>query len=550
MKTKAAIIFAGLAGLSWALCASRASRAQAAPDAIHAAASQAAANQAAASHAAIASASGAGHAVAEPGSFQDSENELSVEVGKTVLVDTAKPIARVAVGLGDVAMVSAVNPNELMVNGKTAGETSLIVWDATGGRQFFNISVHTSMAAVDSGLEAVRRELSAELPQQPIEVSMANGTLFLRGTVKDLTSSDRAVKIAETAGKVVNLLDVDVPKSAPQILLKVRFASVDRSLEKQLGINIFSTGLGNVLGAVSTGQFSPVTVSGGAVGGGSASGTSATASTSNDLNVFAFLPGHNIGATLEALETKGVVEVLAEPNVIAADGKQASFLAGGEYPYPVVQGTSAGGSTAVTIQFKEYGIRLNFIPTITPQGTIRLQVAPEVSALDYTNEVTISGFEVPGITTRRVNTEVELKDGQSFVIGGLLDNTENETFEKIPFIGDIPILGKLFQSMVRTKNNTELIVIVTPEIVAPMPAGTPTPELKYPTPFMTSNSNIPMHTPDAKTAENTPASPPATMPVESLIDSMKPEKPLVVTGSYGGSSGGSSGASMGGGSQQ
>ena len=182
----------------------------------------------------------------------------------------------------------------------------------------------------------------------------------------------------------------------------------------------------------------------------------------------------NLGATLQALETQGVVQDLAEPNLLAANGKQASFLAGGEFPYPVVQGTSSG-STAVTIEFKEYGIRLNFIPTITPRGTIRLQVAPEVSALDYTNEVQISGFTVPGITTRNVNTEVELRDGQSFVIGGLLDNSVTQTFEKIPFLGDIPILGKFFQSIQRTKANSELIVIVTPEIVAPIPAGQPLP---------------------------------------------------------------------------
>jgi pilus assembly protein CpaC len=196
--------------------------------------------------------------------------------------------------------------------------------------------------------------------------------------------------------------------------------------------------------------------------------------------------------------------------------------------------------------FKEYGIRLNFLPTITPRGTIRLQVAPEVSQLDYTNEVDISGFEVPGITTRKVNTEVELSDGQSFVIGGLLDNTETQSFQKIPFLGDIPILGKFFQSMTRTKNNTELIVIVTPELVAPIPAGTAPPSLKYPTPFLESNSHIPMNTPDAKTAANTPAPAPPAIPVETLVDSMKPEKPLVIEGTNGSFGAASTGATSGG----
>ena len=405
--------------------------------------------------------------------FQDSTNDLYVTVGKTVLVDTARPIARVAVGLGDFAEATAVSPTEIMVDGKTIGETSLIIWDNRGGRQFFNVTVRPSPAAADDDLAAVRRELRESLPGQAITVSLDNNNIFLRGTAKDLTSSERAAKIAGTAGRVVNLLNVDVPSSPPQILLKVRFASVDRTLEKQLGINFFNLGLGNAIGGVSTGQFSPPSVSnsGGSSSSGGIGGTGAQATLSNDLNLLAFFPGLNAGATIQALETQGVVQLLAEPNLLAADGKEASFLAGGEFPYPVVQGTSAGGSTAVSIEFKEYGVRLNFIPTITPRNTIRLQVAPEVSALDYSNEVQISGFVVPGITTRNVNTEIELADGQSFVIGGLLNNTETQTFDKIPFLGDIPILGKFFQSMARTKDNTELIVIVTPEIVAPIPAN-------------------------------------------------------------------------------
>ena len=172
-----------------------------------------------------------------------------------------------------------------------------------------------------------------------------------------------------------------------------------------------------------------------------------TTALSNALNIFLFRPDINLGATIEAMEAQGLAEVLAEPNIIAEDGKQASFLAGGEYPYPTVQGTAGGVGGAITITFKEYGIRLNFIPTITPRGTIRLQVAPEVSALDFANAVTISGFTEPAITVRRVKTEVELNEGQSFAIGGLLDNRETQTFTKIPFIGSIPILGKLFQSI-------------------------------------------------------------------------------------------------------
>jgi pilus assembly protein CpaC len=480
-------------------------------------------------------------------SFQDSSNELSVAVGKTVLVDCVRPTTRVAIGLGGVAEATAISPTEIMVNGKVAGETSLIIWDDRGGRQFFNVTVRASAAALDSSMEAVRRELSTELPGQSVKVSTENGVVYLRGTVKDMTSVSRAVQIASTAGRVVNLLSVDTPAAKPEILLKVKFASVDRNKAKNMGINLFNLGLGNVVGGISTGQFSPPFISGGSGSGSGFSGSGNTATITNEENFLAFFPGLNAGVTIAALQTQGVTEVLAEPNIVAMDGKEASFLAGGEFPYPVVQGTSSG-SGAVTINFKEYGIRLNFIPTIMPNGNIRLQVAPEVSALDFGDAVEISGFQVPAITTRKVNTEVELGDGETFVIGGLLDNNETETFEKIPFLGDIPILGKFFQSKATNRTNTELIVLVTPEIVAPLAAGAATPALKYPAKFLPQNSNVPMNTPDAKTAANTPGAAPASIPVEKMIESMKPERPLVVegaTGQFGGSS--TVGASGGGG---
>jgi len=509
VRLKAGIAIAFCSAPLWALCAAPLIQAQAAPPS----------------------------APAEGVKFQDSTNELSVTVGKAVLVDCAQPVQRVAVGVGDIVEAMAVSPTEIMLSGKAPGETSLIIWDIRGGRQFFNVTVRASNLVNGDTLDAVRRELRTELPNQNVRVSFDNGNIFLRGTVKNLIASQRAVSIASTAGKVVNLLDVDVPASDPQILLKVRFASVDRNKALTLGVNLFDLGLGHAIGGVSTGQFSPPTISG--VGGsssgsgGSLTGSTGTAGLSQELNILAFFPGLNAGADIDALETKGVVQTLAEPNLMAANGKEASFLAGGEFPYPVVSGTS-GGTAAVSIEFKEYGIRLNFIPTITPRNTIRLQVAPEVSALDYSDEVEISGFEVPGITSRKVNTEVELLDGQSFMIGGLLDNTITDTFQKIPFIGDIPILGKLFQSESKTKNNTELIVIVTPEIVSPIPAGAPQPALNWPDKFMPPNSNIPMHQPDAKTAENTLPPTPPTLPVETLINSMKPEKSLVIEGAGGG----------------
>ena len=474
---------------------------------------------------------------------QDSANDLVVGQGKSVLVDCSLPIERIAVGSGDIAEATAVSPTEVMVNGKASGETSLIIWQRGGARQFFNIRVRSVNTATEDKLDSVRRELRTEFPGQTFRLSSENGQVFLRGTVKDLSASERAVQIASSAGKVVNLLYVDVPAPDPQILLKVRFASLDRTRSNQLGINVFSLGAGNSIGSVSTQQFSPPVISGGGVGSSSGTNGAATATLSNLLNLFIFRPDINLGATLQALETKGVLEVLAEPNILTSNGKQGTLLAGGQYPYPVVQGVGNGTSGAVTIQFKEFGVRLNFIPTITPRNTIRLQVAPEVSSLDFANGISLSGFTVPGLSVRRVKTEVELSEGQSFAIGGLLDNRENETFQKIPFIGDVPILGKLFQSMSRTKSNTELVVIVTPEIVAPVAPGGAMPDIKYPKSFLPSASGIPMSNPETQAGAK-PA--PASMPVEKLMQSMQPETPLVIDAAgfgTGGSTGTSSGTS-------
>ena len=462
----------------------------------------------------------------------ESPNELFVNVGKSVVVDSSLPIQRVSVGFGDVAEATAVSPTEVLVNGKTPGETSLIVWQEGGSKLFFDVTVQPSRFQADSRLNILRRQISTELPGQKVQVSIENDLIFLRGTAKDLTSANRAVEIAATMGKPVNLLYVAVPPPEAQILLKVRFASVDRNRSRQLGLNIFSLGATNTVGSVSTQQFSPPSISSSSI---SRPETSVTASLTNALNLFFFRPDLNLGATIQALEVQGVLQTLAEPNVLAENGQQASFLAGGEFPYPVVQGAGVGGSNAVTIQFREFGVRLNFIPTITPRGTIRLQVAPEVSTLDFTNGLLVQGFSVPGISVRNVNTEVELGEGQSFAIGGLLNNSETQTFEKIPFIGDIPILGKLFQSKSTSKSNTELIVIVTPEIVRPIPAGQPLPQPKFPLPFLPPNTGTPMQTPGQQTTGPVPVTPPApAIPVETLLKSMQPEKPLVVRSTGGG----------------
>ncbi len=471
---------------------------------------------------------------------EESPNELFVNVGKSVIINSAVPIERVSTGYGDIAEATAVGPLEVLVNGKAPGETSLIVWQQGGGKLFFDVIVQPSRFANNARVETLRRQINRELPGQKIDVNVENDLIFLRGTAKDLTSADRALAIASAVGKPVNLLYVEVPPPDAQILLKVRFASVDRTLLRNLGMNLFSTGATRTIGSVTTQQFSPPTLSNSnnssstGIGGTPVPGTNVvTATISNFLNLFFFRPDLNLGATIEALEQKGVVETLAQPNVLAENGKEASFLAGGEFPYPVVQGGTTGGTTAITIQFRQFGVRLNFIPTITPRGTIKLQVAPEVSALDYANGITLQGFTVPGVSVRNVNTEVELAEGQSFAIGGLLDNRETETFAKIPFIGDIPILGKFFQSKIKNRTNTELMVIVTPQLVRPVPAGQTIAGPNFPVPFLKPNTGKEMATPGQSVTGPVPvASPTQTMPVESLVKSLT-ENPLVVTSTSG-----------------
>lgn len=488
-----------------------------------------------------------GQPQAAPQTSGESANELFVTAGKSVVVDSAVPIERVSVGFGDFAEANAVGPKEVLVNGKTPGQTSLIIWQQGGGKLFFDVTVEPSDFANDTKANMISRQIHRELPGQNINVSVENNLIFLRGTVKDLNSAHRAMDIASAIGKPVDLLYVDVPPPEPQILLKVRFASVDRSRSRSLGMNLFSTGATRTIGSVTTQQFSPPILSsnGSSSGSGGVTSNGVTATLSNALDLFFFRPDLNLGATIQALETKGVVQILAEPNLLAANGKEASFLAGGKFPYPVVQGGTVGGTTAVTIQFAQFGILLNFIPTITPRGTIRLQVAPEVSSLDYANGVTISGFTVPGIDVRNVNTEVELAQGQSFAIGGLLDNRETQNFEKIPFLGDIPILGKFFQSETRTKTNTELIVIVTPEIVRPSPAGHPIALPNFPVPFLPPNTKGPMSTPGQNITGPVPVAPPTkTVPVETLIKSLQ-EQPLIVNSSAGNNGGYTTGQGTG-----
>jgi pilus assembly protein CpaC len=391
----------------------------------------------------------------------------------------------------------------VLINGKSAGETSLIIWQEGGNRLLYDLTVKPSPLKLD----AVRQQLAKDYPNEDITVSFENDTVFVRGTVKDIIASERVVSIAASLGKVVNLLRVEVPPVDDQILLKVRFCNVDRNASQDLGVG-FATGAFNQSTSITTGAFTPPSVN-----------TVGNVSISDALNILLFRKDINVGATIKALESKALLETLAEPNVLAVNGKEASFVSGGEFPFPMIQ-PGIGGST-VTIQFREFGIRIKFLPKITNRGTIQLQVAPEVSSLDYSNSVTLSGTRIPALSTRRVQTEVELDSGQSFVIAGLLDNRVTESLSKIPGLSNIPLLGKLFTSKSITKQNSELLVIITPELVRPIPAGQPLPSLNMSIPFLSKNTDSPMTQPGIDKTGPVPVKSAEAIPVEQLIQQRK-----------------------------
>jgi len=432
-----------------------------------------------------------------------SAGELVVAVNTSIVLRRPEGLKRISIANGDIAEAAALSPTEVLLDGKSPGDTTLLLWDKTGAISKFDVHVPANTSRIDIVREQLRQEVGPG-----VAITAEDGNVFLRGTVSDTVAAERAAAIAGTLGKVVNLLRVPVPDAEPQILLKVRFADVDRSAASQLGINFFGAGNKGV-GSSTTGQFGAPPVF-------SQLPPGSPATLSDLLNIFYYRPDIGVGGVLQALEAKNLAQILAEPNLLTVSGKPASFLAGGEFPFPTIQGGAAGVGQ-ITIQFKEFGIRLDFLPTITPRGTIHLMVTPEVSSLDYSNALTVNGFTVPGLQTKRVQTEVELANGQSFVIAGLLDNQAIENLNKIPGIGDIPVLGKLFQSRSVTRSHSELLVVVTPELVQPIPAGVKTPELPMPLPFLPDSArNKPQNPPVDPAEAARQLARPAMAPIESI----------------------------------
>jgi pilus assembly protein CpaC len=400
---------------------------------------------------------------------------LRVMVGKSLLINTTERLKRVAVTDPGVADALVVTPTQVLVNGLAPGEVSLLIWDELERSRSFDLRV-------DVDITAATEEMHRLFPDEQINVTPSRSAIVLSGHVTTEDVSKHAGALAAAYSKnVVNVLTFG-PVGSEEVLLQVKFAEVDRTALTQLGVNLLSTGSGNTIGTTTTGQF------GGAHFGSLTDTTgsnnnpfSTTTTISDALNLFFFNPQVHLGAIIKALQTKSLLQILAEPNLVAVNGKEASFLAGGEFPFPVVQ-PGAGGISTVTVQFREFGVRLKFTPIIQPNGSIHLHVVPEVSTLDFANAVTVSGTTIPAISTRKADTEFELQDGQSFVIAGLMDNRVTDIGNKVPWLGDVPILGNFFKSKSAQKSNSELLVLCTVRRIAPS-AQNPTPP-KAPEPYL------------------------------------------------------------------
>jgi pilus assembly protein CpaC len=392
---------------------------------------------------------------------------LRVMVGKSLLVNTADRLKRVSVTDPNIADALVVTPNQVLLHGRAPGEVTLLLWDEQERSRSFDLRVD-----VDS--TAAAEEIARLFPEEKIQLSSSRNAIVLSGHVSTKDDADHAGAVASAYSKnVINVLTFG-PVGAQEVLLEVKFAEVDRAALLQAGLNIFSTGATNTVGNTTTQQFggsNPITLTD--TFGVPVHGFETTRTFNDLLNVFLFRPDIHLGVIVKALQQKNILQILAEPNLIAVNGKEASFLAGGEFPFPIIQPSSSGN--AITIQFKEFGVRLNFTPVITPAGNIHLRVRPEVSALDFANALTISGFVIPALSTRRAETEFELKDGQSFVIAGLMDNRVTDVGTKIPGLGNLPIIGNLFKSKNLLKSKSELMVLVTVKKVSPsdQPAALP-----------------------------------------------------------------------------
>jgi pilus assembly protein CpaC len=381
---------------------------------------------------------------------------VNVLVGQSRVINFDRPVGRFSVSNPEIAEAVLVTPDQVLVNGKAFGQVNFIAWEQTGGQFLvFDVFVRANLSLIDSQIRAL-------FPKDDIRLSQANGSVVISGSVANAATAAQVQSVIEAANfKVVNMLTSPV-SNATQIQLQVRVAEVNRNKLRDYGTSFLSGPPGGTGGYWNSGNGPSV------LGDATTSAAGAVLDTiiQPALNLFVFNRQINTGAMLRVLRQEGAFRELAEPNLIAMNGQQASFLAGGEFPVPVLQMGQNGNG--ITIVWKEYGIRLNFKPTIIDEDHIRLELEPEVSTIDFTNGVRFNGFVVPALRTRRAKTGVELRDGQSFALAGLLDNTETKTLSRIPIVSDIPIIGALFKSKTFEKKETELMFFVTAHMVKPV----------------------------------------------------------------------------------
>ena len=393
-----------------------------------------------------------GSGVSTPAPIREASDgsEIDLLVGRSTLLNVGAPIARVSLTVPDIADALVTSPSQLLIHGKQPGTISLFIWDKAGSIKTFEVKVRRD-------LNTLKEQFRQLFPAEEITVIGSGKDVVIQGTVSSKYVVEKAADVAagyvDKKENVVNLLKQQEGVASNQVLLRVRFAEVSRSAMQELGATFFANGYKSEW----FGRTQPPGVP-------SPSFEDGKLVFSDFLNLFLFNSKEGLGGAIRALQNKGLFQSLAEPNLVATNGKEASFLAGGEYPYPVVQPASNGGSS-ISIQFKEFGVRLNFTPTVLGGDLIHLKVRPEVSALDFSNAIELEGFRIPALSTRRTETEIELRDGQTFAIAGLMNNTLTSTMGKIPGIGDVPILGWLFKSRQYQKNQSELVVMITPQII-------------------------------------------------------------------------------------
>ena len=400
---------------------------------------------------------------------------LHIVAGRSMFISTKVRLRRVYIANPTILDSYMANPSQVVITAKTPGVCSLILWDENGQAQAYQVSA-------DLDVSALSKAMKQALPLEDVHVSSMEGRVLLSGVVSRQESSDAAVKLATIYAKdVSNAIQVDRAR-IKQVRLKVRIVEIDRTKLNQFAFNILGADH-NTTGTGGTTQFPATTVTNTPTSG----HVNAQIDITDPLNFFLYSEKLNIGAALKDMENKQVLQILAEPTITTLVGQKASFLAGGEFPFPVVQG-GAGGQTSISISFRPYGVKLDFMPLVNADGTIELKVMPEVSALDYSNAVQISGYTIPALSSRKADTQVTLRDGQSFAISGLLDRRTTDLLGRTPGISSIPILGALFKSKGITHSTSELIVIITPTIIDPLTDATSPVEPKMVIPAMDTDA--------------------------------------------------------------